>query len=81
MGWAGPTDVDAIAAGTTHNAVLRSNGTVLAWGLNFHQQSNVPDGLTDVKAISAGGMHSLALKWDGTVVGWGGSNRPTSRMV
>jgi alpha-tubulin suppressor-like RCC1 family protein len=47
--------------------VLKSDGTVAAWG----NVSSVPNGLSDVVAIAAGGWHDLALKSDGTVVGWG----------
>ena len=68
---AGLTDVVAVAAGSSHNLVLHSNGTVTAWGYNENGECNVPAGLTDVIAIEAGSGHSLALRSDGTVVAWG----------
>jgi hypothetical protein len=46
-------------------------GVVLAWGLNDHNQINVPPDLHDVKEVAAGMWHSVALKKDGTVVIWG----------
>jgi len=61
----------AIAAGAYHSVVLKSDGTVFAWGNNNWGQTNVPAGLSSVVAIAAGGYHSLALKADGTVVAWG----------
>lgn len=50
---------------------LKSDGTVVAWGLNDVGQTNVPAGLTQVIALAAGENHTLALKQDGTVVAWG----------
>ena len=58
-------------SGKRHNLAVKSDGTVVAWGMNFHGQATVPAGLTDVVAVANGITHSLALKSDGTVVGWG----------
>jgi len=44
----------AVAAGYYHNLALRSNGTVVAWGLNSDGQTNVPAGLSNVVAVAAG---------------------------
>ena len=90
---AAPSAVDAaddetapmVAAGHIHDLVLKSDGTVWAWGWNGYGQLGdgsttssitpvqVSDqtGLTGVIAISAGGYHSMALKSDGTVWAWG----------
>jgi len=46
--------VIAIAAGSSHNLALRSDGTVRAWGANYDGQCNVPAGLSNVVAITAG---------------------------
>ena len=54
-----------------HSLVLKSDGTVAAFGSNDYGQSTVPAGLSQVIAVSAGGYHSLALKSNGTVVAWG----------
>lgn len=54
-----------------HVLVLKSDGTVVAFGLNGEGQCNVPPGLRNVVDIAAGRNHSLALKSDGTVVQWG----------
>jgi alpha-tubulin suppressor-like RCC1 family protein len=62
-----------IAAGDNHALVLRSNGTVFAWGLNNAGQTNVPTNLSNVVAVAAGTSHSAALRSDGTVVVWGGT--------
>lgn len=79
----------AVAAGGADDAVLLSNGTVLAWGENRSgqlgdgttEEKDVPTpvaGLADVQAIALGGEsslggHLLALRTDGTVWAAGGN--------
>jgi len=67
----------AISANSRHTLILKSDGTVAAYGDNSSGQTKVPPGLNDVVAVAAGGSHSLALKRDGTVVGWGSSYSAT----
>lgn len=51
---------------------LKSDGTVVQWGLNGENGSVlVPDGLSGVKAIAVGNYHSAALMSDGSVTAWG----------
>jgi alpha-tubulin suppressor-like RCC1 family protein len=69
----GQANVVAIAA-ADHIVVLKSDGTVVAWGPNDHGQTNVPAGLSNVVAVAAGAANSLALKADGTAVSWGGDS-------
>ena len=82
LGISGLSDVTAIAGGANHTLALKSDGTVWAWGSNFHGQlgdgSNTDrttpvqvSGLSDVTAIAGGGDHAIALKSDGTVWAWG----------
>lgn len=61
----------AIAAGFYHSLALCDDGSVVAWGRNWHGQAAVPSQATIVIAISAGWAHSVALRADGTVVAWG----------
>jgi hypothetical protein len=64
--------VVAIAAGEFHSLALKADGSVVAWGRNFHPVTTVPESAqTRVAAIAGGGQHALALKTDGTVVAWG----------
>jgi alpha-tubulin suppressor-like RCC1 family protein len=64
--------------------LLKSDGTVWAWG--FNEKGQVGDGTTvdrttpvavaalsgtTFASVAGGGYHSLALKDDGTVMGWG----------
>ena len=78
----GLTNIRAIAAGDLYTLALRSDGTVWAWGDNWHGQLGdgtidsrtrpvQVHGLTDVTAIAAGLQHSVALRSDGTVWTWG----------
>jgi hypothetical protein len=60
-----------LAAGTGFSIALRNNGTVVAWGSNLNDETNVPPNLTNAIAIAAGGGHSLALRADGTIISWG----------
>ncbi len=79
--------VTAISAGSYHNLVLCSGGTLAAWGLNTNgqlgnnstTQSLVPAAVTTsgvlsskvVTAIACGFYHSLALCSDGSSTAWG----------
>ena len=54
-----------------HFVVVKSDGTVGAFGDNSAGQLNVPAGLTGVVAVAAGEGSAMALKADGTVVEWG----------
>jgi len=78
------TGTSRVAAGFIHNVLVKSDGTVWAWGDNGYGQlgdgtitsSNLPaqvPGISDVLAVAAaaGGVHTLALKSDGTVWAWG----------
>ncbi len=79
----GITDAIAVAAGWYHTLVLRSNGTVMAFGYNQYGQlgdgttgnsrtTPMPvSGLTNVAMVRAGQMNSFAILQDGTVRGWG----------
>jgi alpha-tubulin suppressor-like RCC1 family protein len=60
-----------VAAGNIHTVVLKTDGTVRAWGGNAYGQCNVPVDLGTCIAIAAGWLHTLALKTDGTVRAWG----------
>jgi alpha-tubulin suppressor-like RCC1 family protein len=53
------------------NFALRGDQTVMAWGANDAEQTNVPSSLAGVVAVSAGHEHGLALTSSGTVVAWG----------
>ena len=67
----------AIAGGGSQTLVLKSDGTVVAWGHDYfgdYGEGVAPAGLSNVVAISAGAEHSLALKADGTVTGWGSNS-------
>ena len=48
-----------------HSLALKSDGTVVVWGLN-----GKPPAYTNVVAISAGYNQSLLLQADGTVLAW-----------
>lgn len=64
------TDVVAITAGGWHSLALKSDGSMVGWGVNSSGQASPPSG-NDFVAIAAGDTHNLALKPDGSIVGWG----------
>ena len=63
------SNLTKISAGH-HNLALKSDGSIVGWGLNDYGQADVSAG-NDFFAIVAGYLHSLAIKSDGSLVGWG----------
>jgi alpha-tubulin suppressor-like RCC1 family protein len=63
-------DLVAVAAGSYHSVGLKEDGSLTAWGLNNHGQTDVPAG-NDYVAVSAGEYFSVALKADGSLTAWG----------
>lgn len=57
----------AVSVELNHTVGLRSNGTVVAWGVNYFGMCNV-SGWKNIIAVSAGRHHTVGLKADGTVV-------------
>lgn len=64
-------NVKQVAAGGTHSLALRTNGSVVAWGLGSLGQTAVPSGLPEAISIAAGQSHSMALCADRQVRCWG----------
>lgn len=50
--------------------VLRSNGTLVAWGRDDHGQLPPPE-VPKLRSIQAGSEHVLAITEDGAVIAWG----------
>jgi alpha-tubulin suppressor-like RCC1 family protein len=76
------SNIQAIVAGDRYCLALKNDGTLWAWGNNWHGQlgdgtknsTSAPaqvTGLSDIVAMAAGMGHTLALKKDGTVWAWG----------
>ena len=63
------TDIVAISA-ASHTVGLKSDGTVVACGVNRYGQCDLA-AWTDIVAISAGDDHTVGLRSDGTVVAKG----------
>jgi len=59
-----------VEAGNGFSVAIDGAQRVVAWGINYDGEANVPPKLT-AKRVSAGSRHSLAVRLDGTVVGWG----------
>ena len=78
----GYTDNSMIALGAHHTVIVKSDGTVWAWGDNNWGElgdGTTEDSLFPVKsmeeehiiAVAASNDYTLALKSNGTVLGWG----------
>jgi alpha-tubulin suppressor-like RCC1 family protein len=73
----------AIEAGNSHTIVLKTNGTLWAWGLNDNGQLGINDttqrttptqeftSASDWSIINAGYKYSLGIKTNGTLWAWG----------
>jgi hypothetical protein len=66
-------DIVSVAAGSLTCVALRSDGKVVAWGINQFGATNVPASATNIVAIATGWYTTAALRADGTVLAWGGS--------
>lgn len=83
------SNILSVHAGLRNSLAVKSDGSVLAWGIN--NEGQLGDGTTltrlspvqvsglgagsGVTTASAGGSHSLAVKSDGTVLAWGSRRR------
>jgi hypothetical protein len=62
----------AITAGGKTSMAIRSDGTLVSWGLSGNGQvSGMPTG-SGFTAVATGGDYSVAISSDGTLVHWGG---------
>lgn len=78
----GLNNIKAISGRGNHNLALQNDGTVWAWGENFHgilgdgtnvsRETPSRSGIRDLKAFDAGQSgHALAVRSDGNVWSWG----------
>ena len=67
-----------IATGRSSSFALRTDGTVIAWGINTNGMCNGAQNLSEIVEIEIKNNYGFALKSDGTVVAWGdpGDNSP-----
>ena len=59
------------AAGASHTAALRADGSIVCVGSNAFGQCDVPVSAAGATGIASGADHMIALRADGTVVCWG----------
>ncbi|MDR0791285.1 MAG: putative Ig domain-containing protein [Methanomassiliicoccaceae archaeon] len=81
-------DWETVSAGGWNTAAIKTDGSLWAWGSNYHGQ--LGNGLggpgtdksapmqigskTDWKSVSAGGWHTAAIKTDGSLWAWGSNS-------
>jgi alpha-tubulin suppressor-like RCC1 family protein len=65
-------DQRSISAGYNHTCLLRKDGSVDCWGINFDGESTPPSG--SFIQISAGSSHNCGIRTDGSVACWGRNN-------
>jgi hypothetical protein len=63
--------VKAVSKAQDWAMALKTDGTILAWGQNYRNQTSVPLAAMPAKQVAAGWQHGLSLKVDGTLAGWG----------
>jgi hypothetical protein len=74
-------NVVAIAAGPSQGLALKSDSTVIAFGLGQDGWNQVPLGLSNVTAIAVEGNSCWAIKRDGTVSRWGEGDKDDANIV
>lgn len=62
------TMVLLVAAGT---GLAQWNGEIEAWGLNDHNQCDVPSPNSGFVTLDGGCWHSLGFKADSSIIAWG----------
>ena len=68
----------SVSAGQDHTCAVRSDGTVVCWGSNYHPrgaylgQAAPPSDA--FRSISAGGLHTCGVRADGIVACWGAND-------
>src|ERR1017187_6640148 len=62
-------DFTSVSAGVWHTCGLKTDGTIVCWGVNNFGESTPPPGT--FTAVSAGEFFSCGLKTDGTIACWG----------
>ena len=75
------TNVVAVAGeGLGRGLILKSDGTLFGFGLNFYLGKEAPAGLSNVVSIEVEGDCCWAIKRDGTVAEWG-SDKDEANVV
>ena len=75
---AGSTGWASVSAGQDHTCGVRSDGTVICWGSNYHPggaylgQAAPPSDA--FRSISAGSLHTCGVRVDGIVACWGAND-------
>lgn len=68
---AAQTNVQSIHSGFEHAVVLLNDGSIVAWGDNQQNQTNIPAEARNTVKLFVGGYYNYAVQENGSVVTWG----------
>jgi hypothetical protein len=64
-------DIIRVDAGWQHSLAIRSDGSLLGWGLNNAGQSDIPANEGQFIDVSCGNFWGMALDQNGSILAWG----------
>jgi hypothetical protein len=73
-GWQSIQGVTKLFAAGYQTLGIRADGSLVAWGANWHGEGSIPSGLPTTSKACGGVQHAAALSVDGVVRCWGSNS-------